>query len=83
MVGSLAALYCVDFGGVFHELHSIMHGEISTTFGSGRIHIWEQVLSAVPEHLLFGTGPDTMLYGGKPLPAMMNHSAAPSSGAST
>ena len=64
VVGSLAALYCVDFGGVFHELHSIMHGEISTTFGSGRIHIWEQVLSAVPEHLLLGTGPDTMLYGG-------------------
>lgn len=64
VVGSLAALYCVDFGGVFHELHSIMHGEISTTFGSGRIHIWEQVLSAVPEHFLFGTGPDTMLYGG-------------------
>ena len=63
VVGSLAALYCVDFGGVFHELHSIMHGEISTTFGSGRIHIWEQVLSAVPEHFLFGTGPDTMLYG--------------------
>ena len=64
VVGSLAALYCVDFGGVFHELHSIMHGEISTTFGSGRIHIWEQVLSAVPEHFLLGTGPDTMLYGG-------------------
>lgn len=64
VVGSLAALYCFDFGGVFHELHSIMHGEISTTFGSGRIHIWEQVLSAVPEHFLFGTGPDTMLYGG-------------------
>lgn len=61
---ALAVLYCVDFGGVFHELHSIMHGEISTTFGSGRIHIWEQVLSAVPEHFLFGTGPDTMLYGG-------------------
>lgn len=61
---ALAVLYCVDFGGVFHELHSIMHGEISTIFGSGRIHIWEQVLSAVPEHFLFGTGPDTMLYGG-------------------
>lgn len=61
---ALAVLYCFDFGGVFHELHSIMHGEISTTFGSGRIHIWEQVLSAVPEHLLLGTGPDTMLYGG-------------------
>lgn len=61
---ALAVLYCVDFGGVFHELHSIMHGEISTTFGSGRIHIWEQVLSAAPEHFLFGTGPDTMLYGG-------------------
>lgn len=61
---ALAVLYCVDFGGVFHELLSIMHGEISTTFGSGRIHIWEQVLSAVPEHFLFGTGPDTMLYGG-------------------
>ena len=61
---ALAVLYCVDFGGVFHELHSILRGEISGAFGSGRIHIWKQVLKSVPEHLLFGTGPDTMLYGG-------------------
>ena len=63
-VFAIIVLYCFDFGGVFHELHSILRGEISGAFGSGRIHIWKQVLKAVPEHLLLGTGPDTMLYGG-------------------
>lgn len=61
---ALAVLYCFDLGGMFHELHSILHGDLSGSFGSGRIHIWGQVLKAVPEHFLFGTGPDTMLYGG-------------------
>ena len=61
---ALVVLYCFDFGGTFHELHSILHGGLSGSFGSGRLHIWGQVLKAVPEHLLLGTGPDTMLYGG-------------------
>ena len=30
------------------------------SFGSGRVYIWKQVLQRVPEHLLLGTGPDTM-----------------------
>ena len=61
---ALALLYCFDLGGMLHELHSILHGDFSGSFGSGRLHIWKQVLKAVPDHLLFGTGPDTMLYGG-------------------
>lgn len=64
LILALVSLYCFDFGGILHEFHSILHGNLSGSFGSGRLHIWEQVLKAVPEHLLFGTGPDTMLYGG-------------------
>ncbi len=53
-------LYQFDFGGFFGEVHSILHGEISDKFGSGRIRIWKNVLSEIPEHLFFGKGPDTM-----------------------
>ena len=61
--GVLTVLYAVPFkGGLLSELHSILHGNISETFGSGRIHIWSEVISKVPDNLFFGTGPDTMLY---------------------
>jgi len=53
-------LYIFDLGGFFGEVHSILHGEISEKFGSGRIRIWKDVLSEIPEHLFFGKGPDTM-----------------------
>ena len=58
----LAVVYFADLGGMFHELHAILHGNAEGSFGSGRLHIWKSVLQRVPEHLLFGTGPDTMLY---------------------
>ena len=58
----LAVVYFADLGGMFHELHAILHGNAEGGFGSGRLHIWKSVLQRVPEHLLFGTGPDTMLY---------------------
>ena len=58
----LAVVYFADLGGMFHELHAILHGNAEGGFGSGRLHIWKGVLQRVPEHLLFGTGPDTMLY---------------------
>ena len=68
LLGVLAAmvivLYFCDFGGMFHEIHCMLHGEFDDAFGSGRLHIWKSVLQKVPEHLLLGTGPDTMIYGG-------------------
>ena len=62
VLAMLAVVYFADLGGMFHELHAILHGNAEGNFGSGRLHIWKSVLQRVPEHLLFGTGPDTMLY---------------------
>lgn len=47
-----------------HQLHQLLHGNIDPSFGSGRIYIWQQVLERVPERLLLGHGPDTMLQAG-------------------
>jgi len=61
----LAAVYVIPFeNGFLYELHSILHGQLSDTFGSGRIRIWKEVLRRVPDNLLFGTGPDTMILAG-------------------
>ena len=57
-----ALVYAVPFsGGTLGELHQLLHGQISDTFGSGRIHIWRQVLELAGKNLLFGTGPDTLM----------------------
>lgn len=44
------------------QLHYVLHGKIKDTYGSGRVFIWRRTLRAAPEHLWFGTGPDTMSY---------------------
>ena len=59
---ALAALYFFDAGsGLLHELHETLHGRAEPGFGSGRLYIWEQVLERVPQRLLLGAGPDTMM----------------------
>lgn len=64
VVGS-AAVLLVDVGsGLFHELHALLHGNISDEFGSGRIYIWKQVLDQVPSQFFLGSGPDTMELAG-------------------
>lgn len=50
-----------DKTGFFAELSAIMHGEIDDSFGSSRILIWRECLALVPEHPLFGGGPDTLM----------------------
>lgn len=56
-------VFVADIGsGLFHELHEFLHGRAEDSFGSGRIHIWKQVLQAIPEHFWLGTGPDTMCF---------------------
>ena len=50
----------VPENGMLHELSEILHGNISDTFGSGRIRIWKNVLKKIPEAPFFGKGPDTM-----------------------
>ena len=58
-------VYAVDIGGGFlHELHELLHGRASGSFGTGRLHIWSEVLGKLPQYLLLGSGPDTMSYAG-------------------
>lgn len=42
------------------EAGRLLRGELSEGMGSGRVYIWTQVLGAAKEHLLLGTGPDTL-----------------------
>ena len=44
------------------QLHNILHGKVKDSYASGRFYIWRTTLGAVPEHLWFGTGPDTMSF---------------------
>lgn len=63
LILALAFLFFADIGtGMLHEAHELLHGRVSDTFGSGRIHIWKNVLKIIPDNLWFGTGPDTMTY---------------------
>lgn len=63
VVGLIAFVYLVDMGsGMLHEIHQIFHGNFDNAFGSARMYIWKSVLALVPTNLLFGTGPDTMIY---------------------
>ena len=62
-IAAVAVLWLVDFGGgMLHEMHQMLHGQVSETFGTGRLHIWQSVLELVPKNLWFGTGPDTMAF---------------------
>jgi len=59
---AILVLYTVPFErGLLFELHSILHGEVKETFGTGRFQVWREVLGRIPDNLFFGTGPDTMV----------------------
>lgn len=61
----LALIYFAEPSqGTLYELHQVLHGHWDPEFGNARIFIWKEVLSRVPEHLLLGTGPDTMAAAG-------------------
>lgn len=42
------------------QLHNILHGKIKDSYASGRVFIWRTTLRAAPDHIWFGTGPDTL-----------------------
>lgn len=64
-IACIVTLFFVDTGdGFLHEVHELLHGRSDPSFGSGRIQIWSEVLQRIPDNILFGTGPDTMLYAG-------------------
>lgn len=63
LVLALLFLYFVDLNvEILHDIHEILNGRIDGSLGTGRIYIWTSVLSLVPDHLFFGTGPDTMAF---------------------
>lgn len=63
--GGLWYLYCNPTGiGFFREIHSILHGNLSDSFGSGRIYIWRQMLRRIPDRLWLGVGPDAVRRSG-------------------
>ncbi|MBR3561403.1 MAG: O-antigen ligase family protein [Oscillospiraceae bacterium] len=47
-------------GGFLYEASELMRGRWDDDFGSGRLYIWRNALALVPEHPLFGGGPDTL-----------------------
>ncbi|MBQ7254353.1 MAG: O-antigen ligase family protein, partial [Bacteroidales bacterium] len=53
-------LFGGSMGGFLYEASELMHGHWNDDFGSGRLYIWRNVLQLVPEHPLFGGGPDTL-----------------------
>lgn len=54
-------IYCIDFQQRdLHDIHEVFHGNFKGRYGSGRIYIWKQTIRAIPDHLWFGNGPDTM-----------------------
>lgn len=59
---ALAVAFIFDFGGsgTLYELHELLHGRPDLSFGSGRLKIWSEVIAAMKDHLLWGTGPDSM-----------------------
>ena len=61
VVGVFAVLFFVPFnGGMLGDIHMALHGNVPRSVDSGRLYIWKNVLERVPQHPLFGTGPDTM-----------------------
>lgn len=59
-VGCIALVYLLPWNaGVLGEVHLLLHGEASETFGSSRIGIWQESLSIFQDHPLWGTGSGT------------------------
>jgi len=56
----IVMLWAYPFSGTARELHAMLHGTLSDSFGSGRIGIWRQLWQLLPEYWLFGCGPDAV-----------------------
>ncbi len=65
LLAALLTVYIVDPpAGMLHEVHNILHGDLDSSFGSGRIHIWKETAAKAVTRPLLGFGPDTMINGG-------------------
>ena len=63
LIAGLLGIYFFGerLGGFLYEASQVLHGNWDDSFGSSRIYIWRHVLKLVPERLLFGGGPETLL----------------------
>lgn len=60
LIAGLALVYfAAPASGTLYELHEILHGRISDSFGSSRIAIWREALRLFAEEPLTGGGPGT------------------------
>lgn len=60
LAGIAAVLLTNTATGTVYELQQVLRGNWQDNFGSGRVRIWRQVLSRIPQRPLMGFGPDTM-----------------------
>lgn len=55
------AVYFLEFDdGLLYQAHCILHGEVSDSFGTGRIFIWRNTFPLLKEKPLLGGGADTL-----------------------
>lgn len=46
--------------GFIYEASELLHGHWDDSFGSGRLYIWRKAAELIPQHPLFGCGPNTL-----------------------
>ena len=61
---ALALLYFLPLreGGHLYEIHRLLHGELSDSFGSNRIGTWQDALRVIGGHPLLGVGPGRYIH---------------------
>ncbi len=60
LLSTLLLLWFLPAKGTLGEVHELLRGNVSDSFGSGRIYIWKNVWALVKERPLLGGGPDTL-----------------------
>lgn len=58
----IVAIYLLGYrtSGFIYEASELLHGHWDDSFGSGRLYIWRTAAELIPQHPLFGCGPDTL-----------------------
>lgn len=61
-ITGISAIYLFgqQMNGFLYEFSELMHGCWDDSFGSGRLYIWRTAAELIPQHPLFGCGPDTL-----------------------
>lgn len=58
----IVAIYLLGYrtSEFIYEASELLHGHWDDSFGSGRLYIWRTAAELIPQHPLFGCGPDTL-----------------------